>query len=475
MSLAKSHPSSTAETPSGPHENRHPRDFDGQPAALIDRVVNLMDPRGDVILAGSRQDACDAVRSGDPEAVRRIRGQFAICQQAGKTIRMARSIGRPMRYFLAKRVAGPALIIAERVDEIFQQLKREGLQDQFHPSYTRMVPAHHLLELQLVGCPDPNPTLRRFFAPQRNRLPCDIDSIGHHYIARLAEVCDRWLDTIGDSEPIGVMFSGGIDSGAIVILLDHLLRRRGQSSARIKAFTLAVDDPTGKSGDGGQAREFLRRLNLEMLLELVNVDSCAVRWQDAIGVIEVYKPLDVQAATMGLALLREVRRRYPQWRHLIDGDGGDENLKDYPIEENPELTIRSVLGNRMLYQEGWGVDAVKHSLVYSGGQSRGHVRTSAPARALGFRGFSPYAVPDVIESAEGIPFIELTGWDPRKLYELKGKIVFSGIRQITGVEMPIFPKRRFQHGAADGNTFTSLFPEAEKPYRDEFAEMVARL
>ena len=90
-------------------------------------------------------------------------------------------------------------------------------------------------------------------------------------------------------------------------------------------------------------------------------------------------------------------------KYLIDGDGGDENLKDYPIEENPELTIRSVLGNRMLYQEGWGVDAVKHSLVYSGGQSRGHIRTSAPASALRFLGFSPYAIPDVIEVAEGIP------------------------------------------------------------------------
>ena len=58
---------------------------------------------------------------------------------------------------------------------------------------------------------------------------------------------------------------------------------------------------------------------------------------------------------MALALGRGIRARYPEWRHLIDGDGGDENLKDYPIEENPELTIRSVIHNPMLYQEGWGV------------------------------------------------------------------------------------------------------------------------
>jgi len=74
----------------------------------------------------------------------------------------------------------------------------------------------------------------------------------------------------------------------------------------------------------------------------------------------------------------------------LDGDGGDENLKDYPIEDNPELTIRSVLNNLMLYQEGWGVQAIKHSQTYSGGQSRGYARTYAPLALTGFVGLSPF-------------------------------------------------------------------------------------
>ena len=73
---------------------------------------------------------------------------------------------------------------------------------------------------------------------------------------------------------------------------------------------------------------------------------------------------------MALALCRGIRRYYPEWKYLLDGDGGDENLKDYPIEDNPELTVRSVLNNLMLYQEGWGVHAIKHSLTYSGGRTR---------------------------------------------------------------------------------------------------------
>ena len=78
---------------------------------------------------------------------------------------MVRSLDRPLRYFLAKRKEGPALIVASRVDTIFAWLKAEGLDGQFHPSYTRMVPAHHVVDLQLVGCPDPDPVYTRFFTP----------------------------------------------------------------------------------------------------------------------------------------------------------------------------------------------------------------------------------------------------------------------------------------------------------------------
>src|SRR3974390_1539194 len=112
-----------------------------------------------------------------------------------------------------------------------------------------------------------------------------------------------------------------------------------------------------------------------------------------------------ECSSMGLALCRGIRSRYPDWRLLLDGDGGDENLKDYPIEENPELTIRSVLNNLMLYQEGWGVDSIKHSLTYSGGLSRAYVRTCGPTAACGFDGFSTSTSPNVIEVAEAVPFV----------------------------------------------------------------------
>ena len=73
--------------------------------------------------------------------------------------------------------------------------------------------------------------------------------------------------------------------------------------------------------------------------------------------------------------------------------------------------------------------------------------------------------------AEAIPFVELTDWQHEKLYALKGEIVRLGVKALTGLEMPVFEKRRFQHGATDTETFSALFPEDELEYRKTFAAL----
>ncbi len=39
--------------------------------------------------------------------------------------------------------------------------------------------------------------------------------------------------------------------------------------------------------------------------------------------------------------------------------------------------------------------------------------------------------------------------------------------------MPVFEKRRFQHGAAEKTTFDKTFPANELAYRNTFAEIFA--
>lgn len=433
----------------------------------LERVVDLIPQENQRIYNMSIEEARRRVLSGSAAEVNEIDGSFALLAREGKTVRMARSLDRPMRYFLAKREEGPALIVADRIDAIFAWLKSEGLEGQFHPSYTRMVPAHYVVAIQLVGCPDPDPVYTRFFNPVRNAASANLRDIGVAYLGCLADEITKWLQHVPEAEPIGVCFSGGIDSGAVFATTYHVMKRLGMNLGRLKAFTLNI----GNGPDLQQAREFLRALDLELFLEPIESDRQRLDYREAIRTVEDYKPLDIEAATMMSALCRGIRERYPNWRYLIDGDGGDENLKDYPIEENPELTIRSVVNNLMLYHEGWGVGKIKHSLTYSGGLSRSYTRTYATLQRHGFDGFSPFTRPKVVEVAEGIPFAELTQYDVDRLYALKGEVLSLGVSAVTGMQMPVYPKRRFQHGALPKDELRQHLPSRESEYRRQFFDL----
>lgn len=433
----------------------------------VRQVVDLVDPDSQRLFNLDLAEARRRLLHADPDEVLQIEGSFALVARDGETVRLARSLDRPLRYFLAKQESGPLLVVADRIDVIREFLERQGFGAQFHPSYTRMVPAHHVVTIRLVGCPDPNPAYRRFVEPAARRLPADLEVIGERYVTALRDELALWLRSVPAREPLGVLFSGGVDSGAVLLAVYRLLLETGQSPARLKAFTLAVD---GGGEDMRQARDFLRRVDLEMLGEPIEASAEDLDPFAAVEVIEDYKPRDVECAAVNLALLARLRRRYPRWRFLVDGDGGDENLKDYPIEENPELTIVSVVNNQLLYQEGWGVDCIKHSLTYSGGQSRGCVRTFAPLHKYGFVGYSPYTRPAVVQVATAIPFAELAGGSNERLYALKGEILRRGVRRVLDLELPVFPKRRFQEGATSASVFAERFAVEPEAYRRHFQE-----
>src|SRR5204862_475821 len=109
--------------------------------------------------------------------------------------------------------------------------------------------------------------------------------------------------------------------------------------------------------------------------------------------------------------------------------------------------------------------------TYSGGLGRGYVRTYAPAQRYGFDGFSPYTRPAVIAVSEAIPFIELTRYDVPTLYSLKGEIVRRGVEAVTGFRLPVFEKRRFQHGAMDRGALRQHLPGQESIFRRQFLDI----
>ena len=407
----------------------------------VERLVDLTGPRLGTGDDAARAALTEAVRSGDLAGLASTPGHFAGTARDGQTVRMARTLGYPLRYFVAKMFHGPFLIVADRMDTLFNWCESEKIGWQFDPLYTRMIPAHYLVEIDQIGCPDPAPRYQRFFTPAPGEGTSDIAEAGAAYAAATLSGLTRWLGGIPDGQPIALAFSGGIDSTSVLLLARFALSQMGRDPDLLRAFTLDL----GGGADAAQAGEIVRDLGLDHQWEVVKAPASAVDLEAAIGVIEDYHPLDVECAAVALCLLRGIRERYPSLKYLLDGDGGDENLKDYPLEDS-DLTLSSVLRNPLLYQEGWGVDALKHSVTYSGGLSRSYVRTFAPAAKYGFDAYSPYTDRPAIAASQAIPFETVLSGSVERLYTLKADIVRAGVLAVTGIEMPTPPKRRFQDG-----------------------------
>ena len=437
----------------------------------VDRLIDLVGTRSSGLTGASDAQVAEWTAQCDAESLARTDGHFAAVGRDGKTVRLARTIGIPLRYFVAKMYHGPFLIVGDRMDQIFEWCREQRIAWQFEPAYTRMVPAHYIVELDQVGCPDPAPRYRRFFDPPIGRGSMNLYDSGATYIAAALRALKRWIAGVPEDEPIAVAFSGGIDSTAALLLARHACVELGRDPDRVRAFTLDF----GGGEDAAQAERATRELGLNSSWERIDATPDGYDLEAAIRLIEDYQPLDVECAATALCLLRGIKQRHPGLRHLIDGDGGDENLKSYPLEDS-DLTLSSVLRNPLLYQEGRGVEAIKHSPVYSGGLSRGYIRTYAPAASLGFTAFSPFSVRSVIAAAAAIPFEQVLGGQIERLYTLKQDVVSAGIRAVLGIEMPVNPKRRFQDGVGAArprvtkawcrNVFSNMWEERLKDTPD---------
>lgn len=408
----------------------------------VDRLVDLIGGTENGLTGAALCDVETAVRNVDLTALAATDGHFAVVTREDQNVRMARTIGLPLRYFVAKMYHGPFLVVADRMDRIYEYCCQRKIGWQFDPLYTRQIPAHYVVEIEQVGCPDPNPRYQRFFTPPVAQGPCDIPELGRAYIQATYQATKNWIARVPDREPIAVLFSGGADSGSVFLLARQALRELGRDPELARAFTLDL----GGGEDAAQAERWMRELGLDASWERITREGVVPDLEEAIATIEDYHPLDVECAATSLILLRAIRERDSSVRFLLDGDGGDENLKAYPLEDS-DLTLSSILRNPLLYQEGWGIDAIKHSLTYSGGLSRSYVRTYAPAQRLGFDAFSPYTTRSVIAQALAIPFEAVLGGSVERLYSLKAELVQAGVEAVTGIRMPIFPKRRFQAGA----------------------------
>ena len=140
----------------------------------VDRLVDLVGTRSAGLTGASRCGGAEWTARCEATLLATTDGHFAAVGRDGKTVRLARTIGIPLRYFVAKMYHGPFLVVADRMDRIFEWCQEQRIAWQFEPAYTRMVPAHYIVELDQVGCPDPAPRYRRFFDPPVGRGSTDL-------------------------------------------------------------------------------------------------------------------------------------------------------------------------------------------------------------------------------------------------------------------------------------------------------------
>src|SRR5207253_1889002 len=127
--------------------------------------IDLVGTRQAGLIGMSPEQVTEAVRQADAPALAATDGHFAATAREGQTVRLARTLGLPLRYFVAKMFHGPFLVVSDRIDHLFDWCQEQKIGWQFDPLYTRMVPAHYLVEIDQIGCPDPAPRNHRFFDP----------------------------------------------------------------------------------------------------------------------------------------------------------------------------------------------------------------------------------------------------------------------------------------------------------------------
>ena len=84
----------------------------------VDRLIDLTGFHASGLTGAGEADIVDAVRRGDTDRLAATDGHFAAVARDGKTVRLARTIGLPLRYFVAKMYHGPFLVVADRIDAV---------------------------------------------------------------------------------------------------------------------------------------------------------------------------------------------------------------------------------------------------------------------------------------------------------------------------------------------------------------------
>ena len=237
----------------------------------IARLVDLVDPGRQQILNLSVDEARGRLLDDDPAAVLGIHGSFALAaRDVERCAWRAASTGRCATSWPRRR-DGPCWSSPSASTRSARCLEAEGYGGQFHPTYTRMVPAHHVTRVGWSAAPTRTPSTGASSIRRAACCPPTGDEIGRALRGRALRRGPRLDRALARARADRRAASPAASTAArSCSALYRALLDSGQSAARLKAFTLAVD---GGGEDLAQARAFLRRLELELLGETIEVPA----------------------------------------------------------------------------------------------------------------------------------------------------------------------------------------------------------
>lgn len=453
-------------------------------------VHDLTSHNGNIILGNSLEHAKAIITDGDVDRLRELNGQYGIVGRNNTksdvtkydVVRLARSVAQPLRYAFVDSDGGESdreshVFVSDRIETIMKAIRNEErLQGvEFHFTYTRMVPAHTLVELCFSETGYQHTRQTRFLEPIEQ--PSDIRTIGEAYGRAVYEAVKGFIEQVPEQETIGIPLSGGADSGMVYVLANVAYRELGKDPAKLKAITLKL----GQGGtDTAQAQRLVQMLSHHgfpttqqwNILEIPAHELPSL--EEVVEGIEDYKTFhDLQDATVSAAFRKKLREAFPALRYTMTGQGGDEVCQDYNVKE-VGVTFEEVMENPHLYVEGRIHIRDMLNPMFSGGLGRRVVRDYAPAQRYGFIDFSPICTPRVVRTIYGVPKQEMMT-NEEDLYHFKIAITNTGVEAVTSISYNFPPKRRFQVGASDPRTFSeNLSSLAEPEARQLFYKIMSQ-
>ena len=230
---------------------------------MLEGIERLVDLTGVSVSALSGLDADGikaAIGRNDADALAQTAGHFAGTARDGNTVRMARTVAIPLRYFVAKMFHGPFLVVAEARwtrSTTGASGRRSG------GSSTRSTRAWFRRTTSRVHradrLPRPGPRLQSLLESGRRAGSADISEAGAGYVGAAYEATKGWLASLPAGEAVGVGFSGGIDSLSVLLLARKAMADLGRDPDQIRAFTLDF----GNGPDALQAERIVKDLGIE--------------------------------------------------------------------------------------------------------------------------------------------------------------------------------------------------------------------